>query len=279
MILVTGATGNIGSELVRLLVAKKEQVRVLARDPAKASAKLGAGVEVVQGDLDQPASLAAALAGVDKAFLLASVPGQEESFIAAAKKAGVKHLVQNSTGGVPRGVGSAPVHAAGEKALQASSGMAWTILRPSEFMSNVLWLRDAIVGQGSIFRPTGDGKAAVIHPHDIAAAAAQVLTSPGHEGKTYELTGPQALSAAELATLLGAATGRTIRHVDVPLAAVRDQMSTLGMPPPLLDAVLGYYVSVKEGHEARIEPGLQQLLGTSGRTFETWARENAAVFH
>jgi len=279
MILVTGATGNIGSELVRLLVAKKEQVRVLARDPAKASAKLGAGVEVVQGDLDQPASLAAALAGVDKAFLLASVPGQEESFIAAAKEAGVKHLVQNSTGGVPRGVGSAPVHAAGEKALQASSGMAWTILRPSEFMSNVLWLRDAIVGQGSIFRPTGDGKAAVIHPHDIAAAAAQVLTSPGHEGKTYELTGPQALSAAELATLLGAATGRTIRHVDVPLAAVRDQMSTLGMPPPLLDAVLGYYVSVKEGHEARIEPGLQQLLGTSGRTFETWARENAAVFH
>ena len=278
MILVTGATGNIGSELVRLLVAKKEQVRVLARDPAKASAKLGAGVEVVQGDLDQPASLAAALAGVDKAFLLASIPGQEERFIEAAKKAGVKYLVQNSTGGVPRGVGSAPVHAAGEKALQASSGMAWTILRPSEFMSNVLWLRDAIVGQGSIFRPTGDGKAAFIHPHDIAAAAAQVLTAPGHEGKTYELTGPQALSGAEVATILGAATGRTIRHVDVPLAAVRDQMSALGMPPPLLDAVLGYYVSVKEGHEAKIEPGLQQLLGNGGRTFETWARENAAVF-
>jgi len=278
MILVTGATGNIGSELVRLLLAKKEKVRVLARDPAKASARLGAGVEVVQGDLDQPESLAAALAGVDKAFLLASIPGQEERFIEAAKKAGVKYLVQNSTGGVPRGVGSAPVHAAGEKALQASSGMAWTILRPSEFMSNMLWLRDAIIGQGSIFRPTGDGKAAFIHPHDIAAAAAQVLTAPGHEGKTYELTGPQALSGAEVATILGAATGRTIRHVDVPLAAVRDQMSALGMPPPLLDAVLGYYVSVKEGHEAKIEPGLQQLLGNGGRTFETWARENAAVF-
>lgn len=278
MILVTGGTGNIGSELVRLLVAKQQKVRVLARDPAKASAKLGAGVEVVKGDLDDRASLAPALQGVEKAFLLASVPGQEETFISEAKKAGIKHLVQISTGGVPRGVGSAPVHAAGEALLKATPILFWTILRPSEFMSNVLWTRDGVVGQGNVYRAGGDGKAAIIHPHDIAAAAAQVLTTPGHEGKTYELTGPEALSGAEIASVLGDAIGKRLRHVDVPFPALRDQFLSMGFPPPLADAVVGYYGSIKDGHEAKIEPGLPQLLGTTGLTFASWAKENAIVF-
>lgn len=277
MILVTGGTGNIGSELVRLLVAKQQKVRVLARDPAKASAKLGAGVEVVKGDLDDRASLGPALQGVEKALLLASVPGQEETFIQEAVKAGVKHLVQISTGGVPRDVGSAPVHAAGEALLKATP-ILWTILRPSEFMSNLLWVRDGVAGQGNVYRAGGDGKAAMIHPHDIAAAAAQVLTTPGHEGKTYELTGPEAISGAEIASVLGDAIGKSLRHVDVPLPALQDQFLSMGFPRPLAEAATRYYGSVKSGNEAKIEPGLQQLLGTKGRTFASWAKENANVF-
>jgi len=275
MILVTGGTGNIGSELVRLLAAANQKVRLLTRDPSKAKAP--AGAEVVKGDFDNAASVAAALQGADKALMNAPGTPQELAFIEAAKKAGVKHLVQISSGGVSRGVGAGPVHEPSEKALQAS-GIPWTILRPSEFMTNFRWLRDAIVGQGSLYRATGNGKSALIHPHDIAAAAAKVLTSDGHAGKIYELTGPAALSASEVGNHIGAAAGRTVRHVDVPLSAAREEMIKQGFPPFLADSVTRFYGSVKDGHEAKIEPGLQQLLGNTGRTFESWAKENAGAF-
>lgn len=275
MILVTGGTGNIGSELVRLLAAAGQKVRLLTRDPSKAKAP--AGVEVAKGDFTEPASVTAALQGVDKALMNAPGTAQELAFVEAAKKAGLKHLVMISSGGVSRGVGAGPVHAPTEKALQAS-GIPWTILRPSEFMTNFLWLRDAIVGQGSIYRATAGGKSAVIHPHDIAAAAAKVLTSDGHAGKIYELTGPAALSAAEVAAHIAAASGRNVRHVDVPVSAAREEMVKQGFPSPLADSVAAFYQSVADGHEAKIEPGLQQLTGSAGRTFETWAKENAAAF-
>lgn len=275
MILVTGGTGNIGSELVRLLAAAGQKVRALTRDPSKA--KVPPGVELAKGDFDQPASMAAALQGVDKALMNAPGTAQELAFIDAAKKAGLKHLVMISSGGVSRSVGAGPVHEPSEKALQAS-GIPWTILRPSEFMSNFLWLRDAIVGQGSIYRATGDGKSAIIHPHDIAAAAARVLTSDGHAGKIYELTGPAGLSASEIAAHIAAASGRNVRHVDIPVSVAREEMAKRGFPPFLADSVSRFYTSVKDGHEAKIEPGLQQLIGNTGRSFEKWATENAAAF-
>jgi uncharacterized protein YbjT (DUF2867 family) len=275
MILVTGGTGNIGSELVRLLAAANQKVRVLTRDPAKA--KVPAGVEVAKGDFDDAAALAAALQGVEKTLMNAPGTAQELAFIEAAKKAGVKHLVMISSGGVSRGVGAGPVHEPSEKALQAS-GVPWTILRPSEFMTNVFWLRETIVGQGAIYRATGEGKSAFIHPHDIAAAAAKVLTSSGHTGKIYELTGPAALSAAEVAAHVAAASGRNVRHVDIPVSVAREEMVKMHFPPMLVDSVSRFYESVKNGHEAKIEPGLQQLIGNTGRTFESWVKENAAAF-
>jgi uncharacterized protein YbjT (DUF2867 family) len=275
MILVTGGTGNIGSELVRLLAAAGQKVRLLTRDPAKAKAP--AGAEVAQGDFDNAASVAAALKGVDKALMNAPGTAQELAFIEAAKKAGLKHLVMISSGGVSRGVGAGPVHEPSEKALQAS-GLTWTILRPSEFMTNFFWVRDGIVGQGAIYRATGNGKSALIHPHDIAAAAAKVLTSDGHAGKIYELTGPAALSASEVAAHIAAASGRNVRHVDVPVSVAREEMVKQGFPTPLADSVARFYQSVSDGHEAKIEPGLQQLIGNAGRTFESWAKENAAAF-
>jgi (4-alkanoyl-5-oxo-2,5-dihydrofuran-3-yl)methyl phosphate reductase len=276
MILVTGGTGNIGSELVRLLAAAGQKVRALTRDPSKA--RVPAGVEVAKGDFDQPDSLAAALQGVEKALMNAAATAQGLAFIEAAKKARLGHVVMISSIGVTRGVGAGLVHAPSEKALQAS-GIPWTILRPAEFMTNFLWLRETIVGQGAIYRATGDGRSAVIHPHDIAAAAARVLTSDGHAGKIYELTGPSALSGADIAAHIAAAAGRNVRHVDIPLSVAREELTKRGFPGPLADAVTGFYGSVKDGHEAKIEPGLQQLIGNTGRTFEAWAKENAAAFH
>lgn len=280
MILVTGATGNIGTELVRLLLEKKEKFRVLARDPAKAKAKLGASVDVVKGDLDQPETVAAALAGVDKGFLLTSGPNptaNDLTFIQAAKKANLKHVVMISSAGVPRGVGGGPSHVPGEKELQAS-GLPWTILRPTEFMTNALWWSETIRPQGAFYLCTGEGKASMIHPRDIAAAAAKVLTSSGHEGKIYELTGPEAISMARAAELLAAASGRPVKYVAVPESAIRDGMASRGMPPDMVNALVGYYVSVANGKEAGLTDTLQQLTGSRGLTFEAWAKENAAAF-
>lgn len=280
MILVTGATGNIGRELVRLLVTAGEKVRAMTRDRKNAE-KLGGGVEVFEGDLDRPESIAEALRGVDKLFLLAAgrnVPGEEANAIDAAKKAGVKHVVQVSTLGVAWNmVGSAPLHIDGEKRLK-ESGLAWTILRPGEFMSNAFMWQPSIKGQGAVYLPTGDGKQAFIHPHDIAAVAAKVLTTPGHAGKIYELTGGEALSAADCAAKLGAAIGKPVKHVDIPEAAFREQMAKFGAPPVLVETVARLYTDMRAGKTAAVLPTIQEVTGRKPRTFDDWAKENAAAF-
>lgn len=280
MILITGATGNIGSELVRLLVAAGEKVRVLARDPKKAG-KLGSGVEVVQGDLDHAETLGPALRGVDKGLLLAggfNVPQEDANFIDEARKAGVKHVVMVSSMGVELGnVAGGAMHVAGEERLR-SSGMAWTILRPSEFMSNFLMFRDSIKGQGAVYLPTGSGKHALIHPHDIAAVAAKVLTTPGHEGKTYALTGGEAISTADCAARLSAAIGKAVKHVDMPDSAYREQLAKFGMPAPMVDAVARFYAMYRAGQAAAVLSTIEQLTSRKPRTFDDWARENAAAF-
>jgi uncharacterized protein YbjT (DUF2867 family) len=279
MILVTGGTGNIGSELVRLLIAAGQKIRVLVRTPAKVQALEGK-VEVAIGDLDKPETLAPALKGVERAFLLAggpNVPAQETAFIRAAKAAGLKHVVMVSSGGVGKGLGSGPAHEPGEAELKAS-GLAWTLLHPWEFMSNLMWARQTIVEQGAIYSPTGQGRSCVIHPHDIAAVAAKVLTSEGHAGKTYELTGPEALTTAEMAARLSAAAGRPIQHVDIPDAAYREALAKAGLPPPVVDPMAKFYAAVKAGGAAGTLPTVQQLTGTPARTFDVWAKENAAAF-
>jgi uncharacterized protein YbjT (DUF2867 family) len=275
MILVTGATGNIGRELVRLLVAQHVAVRALVRDLTRPID----GVELVRGDLDAPETLPAAFTGVDRVFLLAPGPNiaaQDLAAIAAAERAGVAHVVLVSSGGVSTGTGSGPAHQPGEAALRASK-LAWTILRPSEFMSNVLMSRDTIRGQGAFYAPTGGGRSAMIHPHDIAAVAARVLTTPGHEGQIYELTGPEALSRAELAGTLSEAIGRPITYIDIPDAVFREQLANAGAPAFLIDPVARFYALVKAGGAADVQPTVERITGARPRRFNDWARDHAAA--
>ena len=272
MILVTGATGNIGRELVADLT-KATRVRVLARDPSK----VRADADVVQGDLDRPDTVAAALAGIERAFMLAMSPQQELDFIAAAEEAGVQHLVMLSSGGVPYGVASGPMHAPGEARLQASR-MAWTILRPWEFMSNALRWAPTIRSQATVYDPSGDGLTALIHPGDIARAAAAVLTSAGHEGKIYDLTGPRAIGRREMVATLGEAIGKPLRYVDLPLATFEEQMAGMGAPPPMIASVAGFYRMVREGKLTDVKPDLEAITGRPGRTFAAWVDEHRAAF-
>lgn len=280
MILITGATGTVGSELVKQLVAARQKVRVLVRDPAKAL-KFGNAVEVVKGDLSKPETLAAAFVGVDKAFVLSAGPELatlEGNAYDAAKRAGTKHIVKLSAFGLGTGImDGAPGmewHGESEKRLRAL-GTAWTILRPGPFASNVInfW---GITQRGGLFLPTGNGKDPQIDPRDIAAVAVTVLTTPGHEEKIYELTGPELLSYAEVVQKIADVTGKPLKFVNVPEAAWRQEILRAGFPPPMVDTLLIYFASVKAGRWYATST-VTELLGRPARTFEQWAKDHAAA--
>lgn len=282
MILVTGATGNIGSALVGELVAGGHAVRAFVTNPDAARTKLGGKVELAKGSHADKASLEAAMKGVDKLFLLAppgpDQPAWEANAIDAAKQAGVKHVVKLSVAGAQYDASTfGKWHRAGEKKLE-QSGMAWTFLRPVGFMSNSLMWIGSVKGQGAIYQPLGEGKMASIDPRDIASVAATCLTSPGHEGKTYDLTGPEALSCADQARLLGAAIGKPVKYVDVPDAAAKDAMLGMGMPAFMADAMLEFTGLVRSGGAAFVSDAVKAVTGKPGRTFEQWCRDNAAAF-
>ena len=280
MILVIGANGTVGSQVVHQLLEAGQKVRVLVRDPSK-GAKHGAAVEVIAADLARPESLGAAFAEVEKAFLLSTGPdGIEINGIDAAKAAGVKHIVKLSTMGF--GPERAPLAIGGwhrpVEAYLEASGLAWTILRAGGFSANALGWATSIKTQGAAFAATGDGKVAVIDPRDLAAVAVTTLTRPGHEERRYELTGPEALSFAEQVSLIGAAIGRPLRFVDVPPEAARDAMLQTGMPAPLAERMLEVMAAIKSGRGATVSSDVEKVLGRKPRTFAAWAQENAAAF-
>jgi uncharacterized protein YbjT (DUF2867 family) len=279
MILVTGATGTVGREVVKQLVAANQKVRVLVRDAKKAD--FGAGVDVAVGDSSKPETLGAAFKGVDKAFLLSAgddLAKQEGNFVKAAKDAGVKHLVKLSVFGAEfePGIALGRWHRESEKNIE-SSGIAWTFVRPAGFMSNAMQWVGSVKGQGAIYSPTGNGKQSLIDPRDIAAVAVKALTTPGHEGKSYNLA-TEALTVAEQASILSNAIGKPVTHVDVPEAGARQGMSAAGMPPVMVDAIMEFMGMIKAGYAGSTTSDFETVTGQKPRTFANWTKENAAAF-
>ena len=280
MILVTGATGTVGREVVAQLLAAGESVRALSRDPSKAH--FDGAVELVAGDLTKPETLPAAVAGVDRVFSLAIGPQigmQEDNLAQASKKAGVRHIVNISVlgAGEPGRGGVAEWHIAGERAIQ-SSGVTWTFVRPGAFMSNALFWRYTIKSLGKVFSNYGDGKTTPIHPRDIAAVAVRALTAPGHEEKAYSLTGPQAISVAEQVRILSDAIDKRIEYVPITDEIAREQMQRAGLPSPYIDALLPFGAHVRAGKAAHVLDTVEQVTGKQPLTFAQWAREHAEAF-
>jgi len=278
MILVVGGTGTIGSEVVRLLKAENAPFRALVRDPAKADGLKAQGVETVAGDLRQPETLPEALQGAEKVFVVTSlVPDQVQmraNLIAAAKTAGVKHVVMST------GIGAAPDapvqigrwHGENQKQLQ-ESGMAWTFVQPGFFMQNLLMYAEAIREKGEFYMPLGEGKVSWIDARDIAAVAAKALTEPGHENQAYPVTGPEALSGAELGTILTEIAGHTVNYVPISLDQAKQAMTSMGMPEMLAEAMNELYAldprrssgrRARYGGEGDRPPGAQLLAVCAG---------------
>lgn len=276
MILVTGATGTVGRALVDQLMAVGTPVRATTRHPGAAA--LPDGVEVVAADLGDPDSLAAAFAGVDRVFLLSAGsdgPQHDKNLTEAAVRAGITHIVKLSALTAGDDTATDPIsrwHRAGEETLRRS-GVAWTFLRPTGFMSNALMWAPTIHSHGTVYAPFGAGRTAVIDPCDVAAVAATVLTEPGHENRAYPLTGPEALSPAEQVDVLADVLARPLRYVDVPPSAARQAMSKAGMPPVIADAVIALLATGLDAAAAIVHPDVEKLTGTPPRTFRQWAQE------
>ena len=278
MILVIGATGTVGSEVVRQLVATGERPRALVRDPATARQQLGDQVEHVVGDLDRPETIAAALAGVDRVFLLTTQssrqPEWERAVIGAAARAGVGQLVKLS---VFRADEQSPLqvarqHGQAERVL-AQSGLAATILRPVFFMQNLL----AMVHDGAIATAAGDGRVAMVDARDIAAVAVATLTGGGHAGKTYTLTGPQALSFYQVASVLSRQTGRPLRHVRVPPDKVRVALQGRGVAAWYADDMAQLHSMLAVGYEEVVTDDIHRVTGRPPRTLAQFAGDHAGV--
>jgi len=284
MILVTGATGLNGSEVVRRLSARGIPVRALTRSAPRAGALAALPyVEIVEGDLAQPATLTAALHGVTRAMLISpSEPSMVEvqsNFIEAARNAGVQHVVKLS--GIIPGLESpfrfARMHAEIERRLEAS-GMAFTHLRAGEFMPSYFRQVPNIVAHAALLLPMEDARIASIDTGDIADVAVAALTTPGHENTVYPLTGPEALTMSQVAEKLAAATGKSIRYVNVAPEDARRAQRAAGLPPYLVDALVELFAERRKGKESVVSSAVATILGRPATSFDAFAARHAAVF-
>jgi (4-alkanoyl-5-oxo-2,5-dihydrofuran-3-yl)methyl phosphate reductase len=279
MLLITGATGNIGRELIPLLLEMGQPIRVFVRDERKV-AHLDAGVERVLGDLDQPETLVPAVKDVERIFLVTYETRQDINVIEAAKRAGVRHIVKLSTiEATEHKIQVGKWHYEREELIRAS-GLPWTFLRPSMFMSNSIdWWAESIKGQNSVFFPGGKkGKVAPVDPRDVARVAACTLTKSGHAGQAYELTGSELFTIGEMVQVISKVLGKPIQYVDIPPIAAKLFMLKTGMDKTLVNALMEVLKSLRRNEGAVITDTVPRITGQPPCTFEAWCREHRRAF-
>jgi uncharacterized protein YbjT (DUF2867 family) len=275
VILVTGATGKVGRELVKELRSAGAPFRVGARSPEKVSE-----MDAVLFDFDRPETFGPALAGADKLFLLTSGGTQREAAVVdAARKAGIKHIVKLSVWDAEK---DAFVlgrhHRAVEQKIEAS-GLPWTFLRPNSFMQNFTTAHAPPIRSQGAFYPYGhDAKISVIDARDIAAVAATALTGSGHAGKAYKLSGPEALTNQQMAQKLTKAIGKTVKFVDLPDTEYVKALVAAGVPPAYAEALadLSRYYTTRAG--ALVTPEVERVIGRKPISFDQFVRDYAGVW-
>src|SRR6478736_1513495 len=280
-VLVTGATGTIGRDVARLLSGKGVSVRAGVRDQAKARKQFGADIALVPFDFENEKTFSEALEGVEKVFLLPPLlPNQLEvmnAFVDAAKRTGVRHIVKLSAIGIDDETQPMAIkgHAANERHIR-EAGVAFTFLRPNSFMQNFITYFPP--RNGAIYLPWGNGTASFVDTRDIASVAAKALTTDGHEGKIYTLTGPATLGIAEVARILSEMTRREFKYVDVPEAAARNGMLQAGVPPWQVELVMELHAVNKQNRWSAAASDIEKVTGTPPTDFAQFARDHADKF-
>jgi uncharacterized protein YbjT (DUF2867 family) len=280
-ILVTGGTGTIGRALVEQLKQRKVEFAVMSSKPARSDA----GVSFVQGDFADAASLERAFKGFDTLFLLLPlVPNKLQlatNVVRAAQAAGIRHIVRSSAAGADPASPVSLARLQGQiDALVAASGIAWTVLRPNFFMQNLVNFGAAQIRSGTVHAPHGEsGAQSLVDVRDIADAAAAVLADPApYAGKTYDLTGPEALTDAEQLAIVSRALGRPVRYVDVPEAAAEQAMQQMGMPAEVVEWLMSLNHVVKQGWAGGLGNDVQRLTGHAPRRFVDFVTENVSAW-
>ncbi|TXS48777.1 NAD-dependent epimerase/dehydratase family protein [Streptomyces sp. uw30] len=281
MILVTGATGTIGSEVVRQLAARGQKVRALTRDPA--AARVPSGVEAVPGHHRDRDSVQAAMAGVEAAFLV-GVFGPDDAqhdrgLVEAARAAGVPRIVKLSSIGTgdPRLAEFGNWHLPGEEAVRAS-GLEWTVLRPSSFASNTLAWAEAVYAGTAAPNLMSDGAQGVVDPRDVSEVAVSALLDPRHAGRTYTLTGPETIRASDQAAVLGEILDRPVELLQLTADQRRELLLGAGLGAAYADSLVASARFIEEGGNAVVTDDVPQVLRRPARSFREWALDHRAAF-
>lgn len=281
MICVTGASGTLGSEVIRQLVSSKAPFRGAYFSNKKAEAARASGIEAVIIDYNRPEMLRAAFQGCDRLFLLGpNVWNQtqlEKNAVEAARAAGMVHIVKQSVMGAPEEAFSlAKIHRPIEQAIE-SSGLAWTFLRPNSFMQNVVtFMGETIKAESAFYSASGQAKISHVDVRDIAAVAVKALTEPTHASKAYTLTGPEALTYDEIANQLSKGLGRTIRHISLPPSDLKQGMLAEGLPEEIADRMLDLERYFREDRASGITNHIKQVTGVDPRRFSEYVRDCAS---
>lgn len=283
-ILVTGATGTIGSHLVERLAEQHVPVRAFVRDAGAAQSLEASSVDLVEGDLEDPSTIEQALDGVGKVFLLSSsAPDQVQlqgRVVEAATQADTPHVVKVSVLGARP---DAPIHLARWHAETEDhireSGLPFTFLHPQIFMQNYLALAPLIAQDDAFYAPLGEARVSLVDARDVADVAAAVLTAAHHHrGKTYTVTGPEAIPQTEIAEALSTALGRRIQYESVAPEAFRKRLEGMGVPDWFADDLMATCRIYRAGHGAQVSTVVRDLAGHHGRTFGSFAQDYVDAF-
>lgn len=276
-IIVTGATGNVASLLLPQLISSGAKVRALVRDPKKASALAEKGIEVVQGDLELPRSIKGAFDGMDTAMIIVPpgprAPQQTSSAIWEARQGGVKHIVRLSAFGAAHNAPTvnSRLHALSDAELERG-GIPYTILKPHFFMQNLFMAAQSIAKEGNLYFALGEGKMGMIDSVDIAAVAARVLTTAGHENKTYTMTGPRSISMVEVAEAFSKALQKPIKYIPIPLEASDQAMAQMGLDEFMRTMLGDYFAAYSNNWGNVVTEEVPRLLGRPARSIDDFAK-------
>jgi uncharacterized protein YbjT (DUF2867 family) len=279
-ILVTGASGTIGTQLLSVLREKGIEVTAMTSRPDHAIP----GFRTIYGDFGNSESLREAFRGFDTIFLLQPLTPQMVEFgvnaVAAAKAAGVRHIVRSSGAGADSNspFSLAQAHGLVDDAVR-TSGMEWTVLRPTSFMQNHIHYNASQILNGTFYAPHGTGAISLVDVRDIAECAAIIVANPTeHRGKSYDLTGSEALTDAQQMAILSAGIGRTVQYVDIPAESATEAMTSMGMPAVVIDWLMSLNAVIKAGYAAGISEDVLRLTGHTPRTFEMFVKDHAAAW-
>lgn len=283
LIAVTGATGNVAPEVIGLLLAAGQRVRAVVRNPAKATGLAERGAEIVEADLSRPRTLEHAFDGVDAVLSIAPpgplAPQQSSAILWAARQARVGHIVRLSAFGAAHDAPTvnSRLHALSDAELERSN-VPYTILKPHFFMQNLFMAAESVAKEGVMYLALGEGRMGMIDVADIAAVAAHVLTTPGHVGKTYVMTGPESIDMNAVAAAFSDAVGKLVRYQPIPVSALEQGLLQMGMDEFTRTLLCDYFTAYSNNWGDAVTLTVPELLGRPARSIRDFAAAVAPAF-